>query len=143
MPFTYDYPRPAVTVDAVIVRRKAERNEVLLIRRKHYPYEGMWALPGGFVDMEETCEEAIVRELIEETNLKVPELRQMHTFSALGRDPRGRTISVTFFGISDPSDSAVEGGDDASEASWFDLNELPVLAFDHHEAIQMAAGKFL
>lgn len=143
MPFTYDYPRPAVTVDAVIFRQKAGRNEVLLILRKHYPYEGMWALPGGFVDMEETCEEAIVRELVEETNLNVPELRQLHTFSALGRDPRARTISVTFFGVSDLSDSAVKGGDDAEDARWFDLEKLPELAFDHHEAIHMAARKYL
>ena len=141
MPYTYDYPRPALTVDAVIFRWNGNRLEVLLIRRKHYPFEGMWALPGGFVDMEETCEEAIVRELMEETSLEVPVLKQMHTFSALGRDPRGRTVSVTFSGVADIEKSAVKGGDDASDARWFQLDKLPELAFDHIEAIRMAHGR--
>lgn len=143
MPYTYDYPRLALTVDAVVFRNKDSKHEVLLIQRKHYPFEGMWALPGGFVDMEETCEEAIVRELMEETNLKVPELRQMHTFSALGRDPRGRTVSVTFFGVADYFNSAVKGGDDAADARWFDIQDTPELAFDHIEAIRMAEKKYL
>lgn len=143
MPYTYDYPRPALTVDAVIIRKYKDTAQVLLINRKHYPFEGMWALPGGFVDMDETCEEAIVRELIEETSLHVPELRQMHTFSALGRDPRGRTVSVTFFGVADYLDSAVKGGDDAGDARWFDIRNTPELAFDHHEAIRMAEEKYL
>lgn len=138
MPYTYDYPRPALTVDAVVFRNNNGKREVLLIRRKHYPFEGMWALPGGFVDMEETCEEAIVRELMEETSLHAPGLQQLHTFSALGRDPRGRTISVTFFGLVDHLNSTVKGGDDASEARWFPLDQLPHLAFDHIEAVDMA-----
>ena len=143
MPFTYDYPRPALTVDAVIFRRKGSLTEVLLIQRGHYPFEGMWALPGGFVDMQETCEEAIVRELMEETNLHMDKLQQMHTFSALGRDPRGRTVSVTFFGFTDGDDSRVKGGDDAMDARWFDLGDLPELAFDHIEAIRMAMDRFI
>ena len=138
MPYTYDYPRPALTVDAVVFRINNGKREVLLIRRKHYPFEGMWALPGGFVDMEETCEEAIERELLEETSLHAPGLQQLHTFSELGRDPRGRTISVTFFGLVDHSKSAVKGGDDASEARWFPFDQLPHLAFDHIEAVEMA-----
>ncbi len=142
MPFTYDYPRPALTVDAVVIRKNGSRSEVLLIRRKHYPFEGMWALPGGFVDMEETCEEAIVRELKEETNLRMTDLQQMHTFSALGRDPRGRTVSVTFYGVAQLSDSKVKGGDDAMDAQWFDVEKLPELAFDHHEAIDMAMARY-
>jgi len=138
MPYTYDYPRMALTVDAVVFRNNNGKREVLLIRRKHYPFEGMWALPGGFVDMEETCEEAIVRELMEETSLYAPGLQQLHTFSALGRDPRGRTVSVTFFGLVDHLNSTVKGGDDASEAGWFPLDQLPHLAFDHIEAVEMA-----
>ena len=98
MPYTYDYPRPALTVDAVVFRKNAKQLEVLLIQRKHYPFKGMWALPGGFVEMDETVETAVVRELEEETNLKLEGLEQLHTFSELGRDPRGRTVSVTFFG---------------------------------------------
>ena len=137
MPYTYDYPRPAVTVDAVIFRKSTEY-EVLLIQRKHYPFEGMWALPGGFIDMDETAEVAVVRELLEETNLKMNHLEQLHTFSALGRDPRGRTVSVTFFGQVDFDNSQVRGGDDASDAKWFKMSEVPDLAFDHIEAVRMA-----
>jgi len=143
MPFTYDYPRLALTVDAVVFRNNNGIRELLLIQRKHYPFAGMWALPGGFVDMEETCEEAIVRELKEETNLTVSGLKQLYTFSALGRDPRGRTVSVTFIGTADYKNSSVRGGDDASDANWFDLDHLPDLAFDHIEAVRMAESKLL
>ncbi len=138
MPFTYDYPRPAVTVDAVVFRNNNGVREVLLIQRKYYPYAGMWALPGGFLDMEETCEEAIARELLEETSLEVKSLKQLYTFSTPGRDPRGRTISVTFYGKADFENSAVKGGDDASDARWFPLDTIPPLAFDHNEAVHMA-----
>jgi 8-oxo-dGTP diphosphatase len=138
MPFTYSYPRPALTVDAVVFRKKETRLQVLLIRRKHYPFEGMWALPGGFVDMNETIEEAVVRELEEETHLRVSNLQQLHTFSALGRDPRGRTVSVTFFGMVEADQSEVIGGDDASDAKWFEVTDLPDLAFDHIDAVEMA-----
>ncbi|MCB2221402.1 MAG: NUDIX hydrolase [Bacteroidetes bacterium] len=138
MPFTYDYPRPALTVDAVIFRKINQELEVLLIQRKNYPFEGMWALPGGFVDMDETVEDAVVRELYEETGLKIEKLEQLHTFSALGRDPRGRTVSVTFFGIIGGQSSQVQGGDDAMDAKWFKMNQIPHLAFDHIEAVNMA-----
>ena len=138
MPYTYDYPRLALTVDAVVFRKHEKEFEVLLIQRKHYPFEGMWALPGGFVDMDETVEQAVVRELYEETNLKFDQLEQLHTFSALGRDPRGRTVSVTFFGLIDQKHTDVRGGDDASDAKWFKMSSVPPLAFDHIEAINMA-----
>lgn len=143
MPYTYDYPRLALTVDAVVFRQNKGRLEVLLIKRKHDPFEGMWALPGGFVDMEETCEQAIVRELKEETNLLCTGLKQLHTFSTLGRDPRGRTVSVTFFGEVRTENSSVLGGDDASEARWFPLDKLPHLAFDHIEGVTMARDRIL
>ncbi len=139
--YSYDYPRPALTVDAVIFRKHAGIIEVLLIQRKHYPFEGMWALPGGFVGMEETCEEAVVRELEEETSLKANGLEQLHTFSALGRDPRGRTVSVTFYGMVNYKNSSVKGGDDASDARWFTLENMPPLAFDHIEGVMMAYKK--
>jgi len=138
MPYTYEYPRPALTVDAVVFREKKDELEVLLIQRKHYPFEGMWALPGGFVDMDETVEQAVVRELEEETSLILASLRQLHTFSELGRDPRGRTVSVTFYGIASFENSQVKAGDDAANAQWYSLDNLPVLAFDHIEAVEMA-----
>src|SRR5262249_17350665 len=95
--FCYDYPRPAVTVDAVIVTRE-ERPRVLLIRRQHEPFAGMWALPGGFVDMDETLEASARRELEEESGVRVEALEQLHTFGDPGRDPRGRTVSVVYLG---------------------------------------------
>jgi len=141
MPFTYDYPRPMVTVDAVVFRKTISGTEVLLIQRKHDPFAGMWALPGGFVDMDETAEEAIVRELMEETHLNMDELQQLHTFSAIGRDPRGRTISITFYGQTSLENSQVKGGDDASDARWFPVGSLPHLAFDHIEAVKMGLDR--
>jgi 8-oxo-dGTP diphosphatase len=141
MPYTYDYPRMMLTVDAVVFRRNGAQLEVLLIQRKYDPFAGMWALPGGFVDMDETVEESIVRELEEETGLKLNTLQQLHTFSAIGRDPRGRTASVTFYGKVDLNVSEVIGGDDANDAKWFDVDKIPQLAFDHHEAVKMAINK--
>jgi 8-oxo-dGTP diphosphatase len=141
MSFTYDYPRPMVTVDAVVFRKNGRNTEVLLIKRGHYPYEGMWALPGGFVDMEETLEEAIVRELEEETGLKGVELTQLHAYSEIHRDPRGRNISITFYGTTGFHNSEVTGGDDAADARWFPVDQMPELAFDHEKVIELALKK--
>src|SRR3989442_1158538 len=93
--YCYDHPRPSVSVDIVLVTRE-RKQRVLLIRRKHDPFAGRWALPGGFVEMEETLEEAARRELFEETGLKVDELEQLHTFGDPGRDPRGRVITAVY-----------------------------------------------
>ena len=126
----YDYPRPSYTVDAAIIAMLDRK--VLLILRKHDPYAGKWAFPGGFMDMDETPEEAIVRELEEETHITGVELKQFKTYGALGRDPRGRTISTLFLGFVDYStDVKAKGGDDAAEARWFPLDNVPDLAFDH------------
>ena len=128
--YCYKYPRPSYTVDAAIVA-KADRM-LLLILRKHDPFAGKWAFPGGFMDMDETPEEAIVRELEEETNITGVALEQFKTYGALGRDPRGRTISTLFLGfVEHSSDVKAKGGDDAAEARWFSLDEVPDLAFDH------------
>ena len=141
MPFTYKYPRLMLTVDAVVFRQNGSQLEVLLIQRKHDPYAEMWALPGGFVDMDETVEEAIVRELEEETGLKTNNLKQLHTFSEIGRDPRGRSVSVTFFRLTEMGNLFVKGGDDADDARWFDVENIPQLAFDHIKAVKMAITK--
>jgi 8-oxo-dGTP diphosphatase len=143
MSFTYDYPRPMVTVDAVVFRKNRNGTEVLLIQRGHYPYEGMWALPGGFVDMEETLEEAIIRELEEETGLKGVELTQLHAYSEIHRDPRGRNISITFFGLAGSDNPSVKAGDDAADARWYPVDKMPELAFDHIKVVEMALKKML
>ncbi len=139
MPFTYEYPHPAVAADVALFRRTADgRLQLLLIQRGHDPYAGLWALPGGFVDIDEDLEDAARRELTEETGLQADELTQLQTFGRPGRDPRERVISVVFFGFADPSESDPKAGDDAAQAKWFDIDELPELAFDHAEIIAIA-----
>ena len=134
MSYTYKYPRPTLTVDAIVFRKNPD-SEILLIQRSAEPYENMWAFPGGFVDMDETAEQAVVRELYEETALKEINLKQFHTFSDVNRDPRHRTITIAFGGfmneILNPN-----AGDDARQARWFPLSELPKLAFDHGEILE-------
>lgn len=134
MSYTYKYPRPALTVDAIVFRRK-QVWEVLLIQRLNEPFKDMWAFPGGFVDMEETVEDAVERELEEETALTGIEFKQFNTFSAVHRDPRHRTISVAFVGIVE-SDVEPKAGDDAKNAKWFKIEDLPNLAFDHKEVME-------
>jgi 8-oxo-dGTP diphosphatase len=135
--FTYDYPRPAVTVDIILVTR-GPRPKVLLIRRKHHPFAGNWALPGGFVDMHETLEAAAHRELREETGLEVKKLEQLYTFGDPGRDPRGRTIAVAYLAVVDRTTLKPFAADDAAEVGWFNLRKPPPLAFDHREILAHA-----
>jgi len=138
--YTYDYPRPMVSVDAVVFRERGGRLEVLLIRRGKPPFEGMHALPGGFVEMDEDLPDAAARELREETGLDRVALEQLATFGRPDRDPRGRCISVAFVGALARSGDQVAGGDDAAEAGWHDTAALPPLAFDHGEIIDRALG---
>lgn len=136
MPHTYEYPRPAVTVDAVIYHLMDEKLQVLLIRRKEEPFKDHWALPGGFMDMNETPEEAVKRELQEETGIEINEIFQVGAFGALGRDPRYRTISIAHLSVLSGERPKVRGADDALEAAWFPLEELPeAMAFDHHDIL--------
>lgn len=141
MSYTYEYPRPALTVDAVVFRRNGSAWEVLLIQRANEPFKGMWAFPGGFVDMDEELEDAARRELYEETGLKNIGLDQLQTFGTIGRDPRHRTVSVVYWGIADIEDSEVRGGDDAEQARWFSVENAPGLAFDHHEILKFSFAK--
>lgn len=129
----------AVTVDAVIFCRNEDLLKILLIRRKKEPFKNQWALPGGFLEKNETLEEAAIRELEEETGLKVEKLQQVKAFGDPGRDPRGRTISIVFLGKID-KEIQVHGNDDAKDAKWFDMNDLPDLAFDHLEIILEASS---
>jgi len=153
--YIYDWPRPMVTVDAIVFAflppsRLASgdagagenRAKLLLINRKNEPFKGKWALPGGFVGIEEELEEAVVRELAEETGLTGVRLEQMHTFGKVGRDPRGRQITVAFMGIADSEQSKIKAGDDAAKVRWFDIEKLPEdMAFDHSEVVKFAIEK--
>jgi 8-oxo-dGTP diphosphatase len=136
MKHCYDYPRPAVTADIIILKITNNSQSVLLIERKHPPFEGMWALPGGFLNMDETLELAALRELQEETGISGVGLKQFHTFSKVNRDPRHRTITTVFIGYVN-NDITIEAGDDAAKAQWFPMDKLPPLAFDHGEVMEM------
>lgn len=137
MAYTYKYPRPAVTADCVVTTKEAEP-KVLLIERGADPYKGCWAFPGGFLNMDETTDQCAVRELEEETGMKIQELQQIGAYSKVDRDPRGRTITVAYLAVID-SPCEVIGQDDAVKAQWFPLDALPKLTFDHkkimHDAI--------
>ena len=140
--YVYDWPRPMVTVDAVVFTRTGDKTKVLLINRGKEPFKGEWALPGGFIDMHEELEDAVVRELAEETGLVGVRLEQMHTFGAVGRDPRGRQITIVFMGIATKGQDKIKAGDDAAQAQWFDIEKLPSnMAFDHNEVVRFAIEK--
>lgn len=138
MPHTYDYPRPALTVDAVVFGLDEEDLKVLLIQRDLPPFAGRWALPGGFVRMDENLEDAVQRELQEEAGLHDVFLEQLYTFGAPDRDPRGRVVSVAHYALVRLQDHAVRAATDARNAAWFSLDDLPPLAFDHDRIVQMA-----
>lgn len=140
MAFVYDYPRPAVTADCVVIAKEIEP-KVLLIKRGNEPFKGQWAFPGGFMNMEETTEQCAVRELEEETGLKVTEIKQIGAYSKVDRDPRGRTVTVAYLVVIDKAE-AVKGGDDAAKAQWFPISGLPKLAFDHEEIMKDAQRLF-
>ena len=140
MEYTYKYPRPAVTADCVVMTNEPQP-KVLLIQRGADPFKGAWAFPGGFMNMVETTEECAIRELEEETGLKVSELHQIGAYSKVDRDPRGRTISVAYLAIID-TQAPVKGQDDAAKAEWFPITELPQLAFDHDDIISDAVRTY-
>ena len=130
------FRNPAVTVDGVVLHRRssaagAEAYEVLLVERGREPFRGSHALPGGFVDYGEDIDDAIHREIAEETGLEGLPFRQYRTFGAPDRDPRGHTVSVVYVAIVIGERPRVAGGDDAADAGWFPLDRLPPLAFDH------------
>ncbi len=136
---TYKYPRPALTTDALILGFDEQTTElkVLLIKRKNEPFKGKWAIPGGFVDMDETVEQCAKRELQEETGLTLNNLEQFFVASKVDRDPRGRTVSVVFWAIL-PIDYSLEAADDAADLQWFNIEKIPQMAFDHSDIIKLA-----
>lgn len=138
MSHTYEFPRPALTVDCVVFGFDGAGLQVLLIKRGIEPFHGAWALPGGFVRMDEDLECAARRELEEETSLRDVFLEQLYTFGTPDRDPRGRVVSVAWYALVRPDQHPAKGDSDASEAAWFLVDALPDLAFDHESILAVA-----
>jgi len=140
MAYTYEYPKADNTVDAVVFGLSADdcRLMILLIKRgrEGEPYFNHWALPGGFINMDEDLDESFRRELVEETGVTLTYVEQLYTFGRPGRDPRGRVISTAYLALVRPEDVTVKAADDAKEARWWPVDELPPLAFDHDEIIR-------
>jgi 8-oxo-dGTP diphosphatase len=141
MPYTYQYPRPALTVDCVVFGLDDTDLKVMLIERAGPPFQGCWALPGGFVELEESLEAAALRELQEETGIEQVFLEQLYTFGTVDRDPRERVVSVAYYALVNLSEHPVAAASDASRAEWFSVNHLPVLAFDHDKVLEMALNR--
>jgi 8-oxo-dGTP diphosphatase len=141
MTYQYKYPRPAVTADCVIFGFDEGDLKILLIKRGIEPFKGQWALPGGFVRENETTEQAALRELKEETGLTDIYMEQLYTFSDIDRDPRGRVISTAYFALVKSTNRQPKGGDDAAEAKWFPVKNIPPTAFDHNLIIETALNR--
>jgi 8-oxo-dGTP diphosphatase len=141
MAYLYEYPRPMVTADVVLFSKQKNYVFVLLIERLNPPYAGCWALPGGFVDQDEDIAHAAARELQEETNITGIDLEQLYTFGKPGRDPRGHCVTIAYLGFADHIRILAKAGDDAKNLKWFSISELPPLAFDHQQIIEMAIKK--
>ena len=138
MAYTYEYPHPAVTTDIVIFTIRQDELKVLLINRGLPPYQGMWALPGGFVNLDESLEEGARRELEEETGVSDVYLEQLYTFGEPDRDPRERVITVAYYALVPTDEIDIKAGSDAEGVSWIGMQDLPELAFDHQDILDMA-----
>lgn len=141
MSFVYEYARPSVTVDGVIFGLDDDGLKILLVQRDADPFAGCWALPGGFVEMDESLDQAAQRELQEETGVSNVFLEQLYTFGQVDRDPRTRVITVAYYALVNLKDHQVEAATDARAAGWFELDDLPPLAFDHDQILQMAQAR--
>ena len=138
MPYTYDYPHPAVTVDVAVFAIRDGRLATVLVRRSAWPHAGKWALPGGFVGIDESLKRAAWRELREETGLKAVHLEQLGAFGRPDRDPRERVITVVYISLAVGDALKPEAGSDARDARLFFVDELPKLAFDHAKILGYA-----
>ncbi len=138
MTWSYEHPRPALTVDCVVFGFDEEDLKVLLIQRDLAPFQGRWALPGGFVHVDESLDEAARRELQEETGVSKLYLEQLFTFGELARDPRERVVSVAYYALAKLSDHRIQAATDARNAAWFAVSDTPELAFDHDRILATA-----
>lgn len=138
MKYCYQYPHPAVTTDVVIFTVLDQQLKVLLIKRKGAPFKGKWALPGGFVGIDEDIEQSAMRELAEETGVRGVYLEQLYTFGSPKRDPRERVITVAYFALIPSTKVELKAASDAEAVDWFAMNQLPKLAFDHEDILAMA-----
>jgi 8-oxo-dGTP diphosphatase len=141
MNYSYHYPRAALTVDCVVFGYDEGELKVLLIERGLQPFKGRWALPGGFVRVDETLEQAARRELAEETGLKDVFLEQLYTFGEVDRDPRERVISVAYYALVKLSEHEARAATDATNAEWFPVSKTPKLAFDHADILATALAR--
>ncbi|HEY7116005.1 MAG TPA: NUDIX domain-containing protein [Tepidisphaeraceae bacterium] len=143
MPYSYPHPHPAVTVDCVVfgLDLDADDLKILLIQRRVEPFVGTWALPGGFVGMDETLEQSARRELQEETGISRLYLEQLYTFGDVGRDPRERVITVAYYALVKLGDHVLKADTDAADVAWFSVSELPRLAFDHRKIVTIALAR--
>ena len=135
--------RPAVACDAVIFAKNNKELLVLLVKRGTEPFKGMWALPGGFLEWGESCEEGVAREIEEETGLRGLKFEQLGAFSEPGRDPRGTVVSIAYTARASDKKMKVKGGDDAAEAEWFPVLNCPRLAFDHGKVLRLAMQRLI
>jgi 8-oxo-dGTP diphosphatase len=135
------YERPSVTVDVLMMSLRQRDLQILLIKRRSWPYEGMWAIPGGFINIDESLETAAKRELQEETGVQDVYLEQLYTFGDPVRDPRTRVITVVYFALLDSERLQVKAASDATDVGWFSVYELPLLAFDHQQIIEYALNR--
>lgn len=140
MPYTYEFPRPGLAADTVLFGLDDQALQVLLIERANEPFAGCWALPGGFVEMDESIDDAARRELCEETGVDLPagRLEQLQAFGAVDRDPRGRTVAVAYMGVIKIDEFPARAASDARRLAWFPRTMLPALAFDHAVMVRLA-----
>ncbi len=140
--YSYEYPRPALTVDCIVFGLDAQQElKVMLIQRDIPPFQGQWAIPGGFVRLDETLEAAALRELQEETGIEDVFLEQLYTFGDLARDPRDRTVTVAYYALINLAEQKIKAATDARDANWFSLSKIPKLAFDHDQILQTAIAR--
>jgi 8-oxo-dGTP diphosphatase len=138
MPYSYQHPRPALTVHCVVFGLDDEDLKVLLVERGAEPFAGRWALPGGLVRLSETLDEAARRQLREEAGLSRVFLEQLYTFGDLDRDPRDRVVTIAYYALVNIRDHRVQAATDARRAAWFSVLAAPTLVCDHPRIVGAA-----